>query len=78
MKPSNSCRATLCTLSFRDFKIAVLSVEAKRLKNSKADILITTVLSEGCISDHTPLRNSNSASDSGLNKVSMREIYVFV
>ena len=78
MKLSISCRAISCTCSFRDCKAAVLSVVGRRLKNSKEDLLNTLALSEVCI-DYTPLRTSNSVSDSGLNKVSyIREIYVFV
>ena len=79
LKPSISCRVILCTLSFRDCDALVLSVDARRLRNSKEDFRNTTSPSEGCISDHTPLSNSNSVSDSGLTKVSyMREVYVVV
>ena len=37
VKPSTSCLAILCALSFCDFKVAVFSVALKSFKNSKAD-----------------------------------------
>ena len=55
-------------LSFRDCRAAVLSMEARGLRNSKEDLLNTSAPSEGCFSDHNRLRNSNSVSDSGLKK----------
>ena len=65
MNRSISCRAILCTLSFRECKALVFSAGARRLKNSKDDFLSNPSLSDGCISDHVPLRNSNSLSDNG-------------
>ena len=55
---------------FRDCKATLFSVDAKLFRNSDDDFLNEPALSEGCNSGHTPLRNSNSVSDSGLNNVS--------
>ena len=77
--PSISCRAIICTLSFRDSKAAIFSAVARRLRKLIEDFLNAATLFKGWISDHTPTRNSNSVSDSGLKRVSyMREIFVFV
>ena len=54
-------------------------MEARRLSNSRGDFGNTPVLTKGCVSYHTPLRNSNIVFDSGLNKVSyIRKLYVTV
>ena len=66
VNPSISCRlAILCTLSFLDCEILVFSAGAMRLRNSKEDFLNSPSLCEGCISNHIPLGNSKSVSDSG-------------
>ena len=52
-------------------------MDARRLRNSKEDLRNTPSRSEGCISVHIPLRNSNKVSESGLNNVSyIREVYL--
>ena len=68
MKPSTYCLAILCTLSFRVFKAVVFNNAARRFINLNDDFLNALTLSEGCNSDHTPLKNSNNVSDNGLNK----------
>ena len=79
MKPSISCQAILCTFFFRDCDALALKMDMRRLKNSKEDFRNTPSLSKASISDHTPLENSRSVSDSGLNKVSyIKQLYVFV
>ena len=70
VEPSNSCLKVLCTLSFRDCKAALFSVDAKLFRKLDDDFLNEPALSESCNSGHTPLRNSNGVSYSRLNIVS--------
>ena len=68
VKPSISCLAILCTLSFRDCEAVVFSVNAKRFRNSDDDFLNTSVRSEGRNFVHTTLKKSNIVSDNWLKK----------
>ena len=53
---------------FRDCDAVGLRLDARRLRNSREYFRNTPSMSKGCISDHTPLRNSNKVPDSGLKK----------
>ena len=70
VNPSISCLAILCTLSFQECEALVCSAGARRLRNSMKDFLNNPSLSEGCNSDHIPLRNSNNVSYTGWKRVS--------
>ena len=48
MKPTISCITVLCTLSFRNCKAAVFSVDARRFRNQNDDFINAPALSEGC------------------------------
>ena len=65
LKPSICCLEVFCTHFF-----VIVMQRYIMLKLASYEFLIAPVLSEGFISVHTPLRNSNSMSDSGLRKVS--------
>ena len=79
LNPSISFLYRLCTLSPLNCEPTVLSADASGFKNSNGDCLSAHLWSVLCYSTYTPLRNSDSVSDNGSNKLSLsRKVYLSV